>query len=155
MYRSKLIKEWKTISPLSAKPRPPLFTKEGSLTGFMEKKGIHNNKKLLGLRRKLRASLTPAEAFLWKYLKAKQLDKRKFVKQHSIGSYIVDFYCPAEKLIIELDGEVHADPQAQAYDIKRTEYLGTLGFKVIRFENKMVFDHLEAVLQEIKDSFKN
>ena len=60
----------------------------------MNNKNGHNNKRLLSLRKKLRSNLTPAEAFLWKHLKAKQLDNKKFVKQHSIGNYIVDFYCP-------------------------------------------------------------
>ena len=120
----------------------------------MENKRIHNNKDLIQFRKELRKSLTPAEAFLWKHLKAKQLEGRKFVKQHSIGNYIVDFYCANEKLIIELDGEVHQNATAAAYDSERTAYLNSLGYTVIRFENKMVFDFLSSVLQEIKDNFK-
>ncbi|MBT8300570.1 MAG: DUF559 domain-containing protein [Maribacter sp.] len=107
------------------------------------------------LRKELRSNLTPAEAFLWKHLKAKQLDGRRFVKQHSIARYIVDFYCASEKLIVELDGEVHNNHAAEDYDEKRTSFLSSLGYTVIRFENKMVFDNLKSVLLEIKDNFKN
>jgi len=76
------------------------------------------------------------------------------VKQHGIGNYVVDFYLASDKLIIELDGEVHQNPRAAEHDEKRTAYLKGLGFTVIRFENKMVFDNLRPVLMEIKESFK-
>jgi len=105
-------------------------------------------------RKDLRNNGTSAEAFLWKHLSKSQLKGRKFRRQHSIGNYIVDFYCPQEKLIIELDGQYHNKPEAQEKDQKRTKYLENLGFIVIRFENKMVFDTLKSVLNEIKDNFK-
>jgi len=120
----------------------------------MKKTRIHNKNELLESRRELRKNLTPAEAFLWKHLKSKQLDGKKFAKQHSIGNYIVDFYLASDKLIIELDGEVHQNPTAAVYDKKRTAFIKGLGFTVIRFENKMVFDNLRSVLMEIKESFK-
>ncbi|GGG54969.1 hypothetical protein GCM10011414_26030 [Croceivirga lutea] len=104
-------------------------------------------------RKELRKNLTPAEAFLWKHLKAKQLGGKRFQKQHSIGTYIVDFYCASEKLVIELDGEVHNNPVAEAYDEKRTEFIASLGITVIRFENEMVFKHLSSVLAEIEANF--
>ena len=115
---------------------------------------IHNIKRLKFLRKKLRSNLTPAEAYLWKYLKNKQLNGRRFVKQHSIGKYVVDFYCASEQLIVELDGEVHMNPTAVEYDMRRTKYLENLGYRVIRFENKMVFELLESVLYEINSKFK-
>lgn len=115
---------------------------------------IHNRKHLESFRKNLRNNATSAEASLWKYLQRSQLEGRKFRRQHSIGNYIVDFYCPKEKIIIELDGEVHNNAKAQEYDKQRTEYLNSLGFKVIRFENKIVFDHLPSVLKDIKDNFK-
>lgn len=120
----------------------------------MNKKQIHNRKELEPYRKNLRNNGTSAEAFLWKYLLKSQLEGRKFRRQHSIGNYIVDFYCPKEKLIIELDGQYHNRPDVQERDQIRTEYLEGLGFTVIRFENKMVFDHLPSVLKEIKDHFK-
>jgi|SRR5690606_5325770 len=115
---------------------------------------IHNHKYLEKFRKKLRNEGTSAEAFLWRYLKGSQFEGRKFRRQHSITNYIVDFYCPSEKLIIELDGQVHFNEAAQEYDQKRQKELEDLGFKVIRFENKMVFDFLPSVLQEIKDNFR-
>ena len=120
----------------------------------MKRPQLHTKKELSEFRKELRRNLTPAEAFLWKYLKSKQFNGKRFVKQHSIGNYIVDFYCASEKLIIELDGEVHQTPNAMEYDEKRTKYLETLGYTVIRFENKMVFDNFQSVMLEIKDNFK-
>ena len=121
----------------------------------MSNQNLHNKITLKTKRQKLRKSLTPAEAFLWTHLKSKQLLNRRFTKQHSIGNYIVDFYCASEKLIIELDGEVHNNTSAEAYDNKRTDYLKSLGYHVIRFENKMVFDDLTSVLHEVTSNFKN
>ncbi|MDV7186519.1 DUF559 domain-containing protein [Lutibacter sp. TH_r2] len=118
------------------------------------KKRIHNFKHLEERRKKLRNNLTPAEAFLWKCLQQKKLDGRKFRRQHSINNYIVDFYCAEEKLIIELDGEVHFNVVQQDYDAKRTEELESLGFKVIRFENKQVFEETALVLKTIKGNFR-
>ncbi|RKN83283.1 endonuclease domain-containing protein [Ulvibacterium marinum] len=114
----------------------------------------HDKPRLRNRRKELRQNLTPAEAFLWKYLQHKKLAGRKFRRQHSIGNYIVDFYCASERLIVELDGEVHNNSVAAEKDERRTKYLENLNYKVIRFENKMVFDHLTSVLQEIEDNFK-
>ncbi|MBT8319810.1 MAG: DUF559 domain-containing protein, partial [Gramella sp.] len=70
-------------------------------------KRIHNKKYLERFRKKLRKSLTPAEATLWKHLQNRKLKGRKFRRQHSIVNYIIDFYCPEERLAIELDGQGH------------------------------------------------
>jgi very-short-patch-repair endonuclease len=121
----------------------------------MSKQNIHNKKDFQERRKQLRNNLTPAEAFLWAQLKSRQLDNKRFTKQHSIGNYIVDFYCASEKLIIELDGEVHNNPEAQEYDRKRTIYLESQGYKVIRFENIMVFELLPSVLKDIRDHFNS
>ncbi len=118
------------------------------------KRKIHNKPELKANRKNLRKNLTSAEAFLWSHLQQKKLDGRKFRRQHSIENYIVDFYCAKEKLVIELDGEVHMSLNAQENDQIRSKKLESLGFTVIRFENYMVFDHLPSVLKEIKDHFK-
>ena len=120
----------------------------------MKNKPIHNRKHLESFRKELRENLTPAEAFLWKNLQKRQLKGRKFRRQHSIENFIVDFYCPEEKLIIELDGEIHKNATAEEKDRKRDKRLEELGFKVLRFENKMVFDFLPSVLKEIDDNFE-
>ncbi|MFD2725715.1 endonuclease domain-containing protein [Hyunsoonleella rubra] len=116
---------------------------------------IHNHKYLEERRKELRKNLTSAEATLWKSLQRKQLNGRKFRRQHSIEHFIVDFYCPSEKLIIELDGAVHFDFAQANYDLERTRRLEELGFKVIRFENKSVFENLPIVLNEISLCFKD
>ncbi|WP_223033974.1 endonuclease domain-containing protein [Hanstruepera marina] len=121
----------------------------------MSKQHIHNKIQLKSRRQELRKNLTPAEAFLWTHLKSRQLKWKRFTKQHSIGNYIVDFYCASERLIIELDGEVHNNPKAVSYDEIRTGYLNELGYQVLRFENKMVFNQLPSVLQDIIRHFKN
>ena len=99
--------------------------------------------------------MTPAEARLWTYLQKGRLAGRKFRRQHSVGRYILDFYCASEKLCVELDGESHAGPMAAAYDAKRSAYLKALGIRVIRFENQVVWDMPEAMLERIKANFRN
>jgi len=117
-------------------------------------KNLHNRKYLEERRKKLRKNLTSAEATLWKYLQRKQLKGRKFRRQQSIENYIVDFYCTSENLIVELDGSVHLDFAQQNYDYERTQNLETLGFKIVRFENKLVFENIDEVLEEISSYFK-
>lgn len=70
---------------------------------------LHNRKHLKDFRKELRNNSTKAESRLWKVLRKRQLEGRKFRRQHSIGNYIVDFYCPEEKLIVELDGAIHCN----------------------------------------------
>ena len=101
-------------------------------------------------RTELRKNLTPAEASLWKVLKRSQLEGRKFRRQHSIGNYILDFYCPAERLAVELDGQVHKSERAELYDHERKLFLNYYGILVLRFENFLVFDELEYVLGNIR-----
>ena len=114
---------------------------------------IHNKKELEYRRQKLRNDSTLAEIFLWKHLKQKQLNGRKFRRQHSIGNYIVDFYCPEERLVVELDGEPHFDKETKKYDKARTLYLNGLNIKVIRFENVEILHALENVLNKISSEY--
>ncbi|RSK49467.1 endonuclease domain-containing protein [Hymenobacter rigui] len=104
-------------------------------------------------RRELRNNLTSAEASLWTYLQRSQLAGRKFRRQHSVGPYIVDFYCPAEKLVVELDGAGHYDVVGNARDIHRTQYLEAQGLRVLRFENKDFWSHPESILAAIEAAF--
>jgi very-short-patch-repair endonuclease len=107
------------------------------------------NKSIFKDRRKiLRKSLTPQEFKLWFYLKSKNLGI-KFRRQHSIGPYIVDFYCKEKNLVIELDGSQHLE--AKEYDRERDSYLQTLGIKVIRFWNNEIDKNIEDVLIRIKE----
>ena len=118
-------------------------------------KKLNNTKYLKGYRKNLRNNPTKAESILWKALQKKQLEGRKFRRQHSLGNYIVDFYCPSEKLAVELDGHVHNNSINQEYDAKRTQELNEFGIKVIRFENNLVFEQMDMVLDAIKQGFKN
>ena len=104
-------------------------------------------------RRSLRKQMTPAEARLWSLLKNSQLDGRKFRRQHSFNGYILDFYCPSEKLGIELDGEFHFNEQAIKYDHQRSLFLKYFGIRILRFENCLVFDAPDWVLESIRASF--
>ena len=114
---------------------------------------LHNRPHLKDFRKALRNHATGAEGELWKYLKSGQLQGRKFRRQHSIGNFIVDFYCPSEKLAIELDGQVHQHAVTEQADIERDKELESFEIKVLRFENKDVFQHLDAVLLEISSCF--
>jgi very-short-patch-repair endonuclease len=104
-------------------------------------------------RRELRNEPTAAENTLWQYLKGARLRGRKFRRQHGIESFIVDFYCPSEQLIVELDGEVHNNSAQAEYDKIREDRLRELGFRIIRFENRLVFEQTEAVLEAIASTF--
>jgi len=115
---------------------------------------IHNRKYLKEFRKELRNNSTKTEYKLWKSLKKNQLENRKFRRQHSIENYIVDFYCPSEKLIIEVDGEVHENFINNEYDHIRMKRLNELGYRVIRFTNQDIYKNLEIVLEAIKQEFK-
>ena len=119
------------------------------------KRRIHNRKPLEPYRKKLRHHGTTAEAYLWTHLQQKKLEGRKFRRQHSILNFIVDFYCAEERLVIELDGQGHMNPTAEEKDALRTKRLEELNIKVVRFENKTVFDNLDWVLEEIKRNFRS
>jgi very-short-patch-repair endonuclease len=120
---------------------------------YPHRKQLNNLEYLKPIRKSLRRSLTPAEASLWKAIKNGKLDGRKFRRQHSVGNYVLDFYCSAEKLAIELDGEVHFQDQAFEADFQRTIYLQSLDIKILRFENRSVFEELDWVLGVIKNNF--
>jgi very-short-patch-repair endonuclease len=88
--------------------------------------------------------MTLAEHKLWQAIRGKQLGAYRFRRQHPIGPYIADFACIEKLLVIELDGEQHQDQAA--YDERRTAYVESLGWKVLRFWNNDVLNNLEGVL---------
>ena len=105
-------------------------------------------------RRELRNSPTPAEIVLWNCLRRKQLLGKKFRRQFSVGKYVLDFYCVECNLAIELDGAQHFDVIRQEYDEERTAFLMQQGMEIVRFENKTVFENLEAVLETIREAVR-
>ncbi|MEQ9299585.1 MAG: N-6 DNA methylase [Cyclobacteriaceae bacterium] len=114
---------------------------------------INNLPYLKTFRKEPRNNATPAEATMWTMLSGKKLDGRKFRRQHSVANYILDFYCPSEKLAIELDGEGHNDVIQADFDYERDLFLNYCGIKVLRFENKEVFDNPESLLESVKKEF--
>ena len=98
--------------------------------------------------RKLRKNLTPAEARLWAALRNKQLEGLRFRTQHPVGNFILDFYCPSCKLVVEVDGEIHA--YQTEYDDARTTKLTEFCFRVLRFTNEQIMNDLPNVLAEIR-----
>lgn len=99
--------------------------------------------------KELRNNPTQAEQILWEYLKNKQLGA-KFRRQHPISNYIADFYCHKLRLVIEIDGDYHADVEQMRYDKFRSEELEKFEIKVIRFSNKQVLNDIEFVLKQLK-----
>ena len=106
-------------------------------------------------RRELRKTPTHSETLLWERLRNSQLDGRKFRRQHSIGVYILDFYCPAERLCIEIDGSVHRNRDAISHDKVRDETVAQLQIKTLRVNNDEVKTNIESVLTKIKACFNN
>ena len=102
-----------------------------------------------GRARELRRDLTVAERRLWGALRGLQIGT-KFRRQHPIGPYIADFYARDANLVVEVDGDTHADTEAQTYDQNRSDYLESLGLRVLRFTNREVINQTEAVLHSIQ-----
>jgi very-short-patch-repair endonuclease len=99
--------------------------------------------------RKLRASTTPRERMLWRALKELPVEGTHFRRQAPIGPYVADFFCPAARLIIELDGGHHNEDETAERDRKRELWLEQQGYRVVRFWNSEITDDLAAVLERI------
>ena len=97
----------------------------------------------------MRNNSTPQEISLWMRLKNSQIGA-KFRRQHSIGGYIVDFYCPSKKLIIEIDGLSHFKKESKEYDKIRSNYFKGLDLRVLRFTNTEIDTNIDGVLLKIK-----
>jgi very-short-patch-repair endonuclease len=97
----------------------------------------------------LRWDMTPAERVLWDALKERQLAGLKFRNQHPVGSFVLDFYCPERRLVVEVDGGVHDDPDQFAYDAYRTTHLETYGLTVLRLRNEEILTALPSALARI------
>ncbi len=110
---------------------------------------INNLNNLLDRRRELRNNPTKAEDILWDYLRNKKLGV-KFRRQHSIGGYILDFYCIEKKLVIEVDGEIHNKSENKEYDEIRDRFFVDMGFTVLRFTNQEVENNIDLVMEKIK-----
>ena len=113
----------------------------------MNQKGDKKFSKILKAR-ELRKEMTKVEVILWKYLRDRKFLRKKFRRQHILQGFIVDFYCPEDKLAIELDGSVHL--KQKDYDALRQNCIEELNIRILRFENHEIIDNLTGVLQKIK-----
>jgi very-short-patch-repair endonuclease len=95
--------------------------------------------------------MTEAERHFWARIRGKQLKNVQFYRQKNIGDYIVDFYCSAARLILEIDGSQHYEANAREHDMERDTYLAGLGFTVLRFSDREVFENTDGVLERIWD----
>jgi very-short-patch-repair endonuclease len=108
----------------------------------------HNIPKLMASRKQLRNSATPEEILLWEHIKASKTGW-KFRRQHSVDNVIIDFYCSAKKVAVEIDGAHHFTEDGKANDILRTQHLNAHDIKVIRFTNSEVTNDVRGVVARI------
>lgn len=113
------------------------------------------NKNLQRFAGNLRKNMTDVEQLLWSKIRRKQLKGYQFYRQKILGNYIVDFYCPASNLVIELDGGQHYSEKGKEKDRTRDDYLSGLGLKVLRFSDKEIFENLTGALEKIWQSPKS
>ncbi len=133
----------------------PPFAKGGQ-GGFHEQDNMKPyNKNLKHPSRELRKNMTDAECLLWSRVRRKQIKGLQFYRQKPLGSYIVDFYCPAANLVVEIDGGQHYTDEGKAKDKRRDDDLAGLGLKVLRFSNVDVLKEIDAVLQVIWENVES
>ena len=113
---------------------------------------MERNNKLTPNARNLRKSMTKEEAHLWYQFLCRY--KPRFHRQFVIGNYIADFYCHQAKLIVELDGSQHCEPEKMEYDQKRTAYFYSQGLEVLRFSNLDVWRKFRGICEMIDIAVK-
>ena len=119
----------------------------GRYNHVMKKNELWPREKVRKRAQELRGNPTPGEKMLWEYLLNRNLGRFKFRRQHPIGRFIADFYCHNAKLVVELDGGLHA--RQVGYDRSRSLWVGERGIRVIRFQNIEVETEIENVIAEI------
>jgi len=115
--------------------------------------GQQVTKEKLERSRELRRDMTPAEKILWQEIRANKLGAH-FRRQQVIAGFIVDFYCHAASLVIELDGGIHDEKEQKENDIERENVLKGMGLRIIRFRNEEIFRQLPNALNKIQESLK-
>jgi very-short-patch-repair endonuclease len=129
----------------------PPFLKGGSRGDYLNV--LPYNKRLKEIARELRSNMTEAENALWWRLRKRQLNNYLFYRQRIISNYIVGFYCPERKLVIEIDGSQHYSEPGKVKDKIRDNHLGDLGLKVLRFSAREVMENLDGVLEVINPPY--
>jgi len=115
----------------------------------MSKSPFRPTKEMVELARMLRRNETPAERALWNELRGRRFHGFKFRRQHPIDCFVVDFYCPERKLVVEVDGGVHLSKLQQDADAERQAWLEGLGLHVVRVSSDLVLADIRAALQII------
>jgi very-short-patch-repair endonuclease len=110
---------------------------------------LRYDQNLKGIARRLRKNMTDSEEALWSRLRGKQLLGVQFYRQKPIGKYIVDFYAPRGKLVVEIDGSQHLPNEAIERDRKRDLYLAGLGLKVMRFNSREAIMNTDGIVEAI------
>ena len=110
------------------------------------KSGFH---KTIPLRRNLRRESTLAERLFWSKVASQQFLSLKFRRQHGIGNFIVDFYCPEKKLIVEIDGDSHATSAGLENDQQRTTHLQSFGYTIVRYDNRDIISNISGVFEDL------
>jgi very-short-patch-repair endonuclease len=110
---------------------------------------LYNDSRYKQRRQKLRNSATESEQRLWFALRKRNLGGYKFQRQYGVGPFIVDFYCPSRRLVVEVDGGQHFEPIQRAYDNERTKFLNSHGICVVRVTNAEVMNDIDSVLEKI------
>jgi very-short-patch-repair endonuclease len=113
------------------------------------------DRKLKPLARNLRTNMTDAEQLIWSKIRRKQISDSHFYRQKNIGHYIVDFYCPKGKLIVEVDGGQHLEKVGMKKDQERDRYLQKLGLTVLRFSDIDVLKNIDGVIERINEHIKS
>jgi leucyl-tRNA synthetase len=103
----------------------------------------------------MRREPTPAEAVLWERIRNRRIGNARFRRQHTVEGFIVDFVCLESSLVIEVDGDIHDQPDQKAYDHERQLFLEARGFRVLRFSNADVTHALDAVADVIGEALGN
>jgi very-short-patch-repair endonuclease len=113
----------------------------------------YNKKEEKEKRRALRRNMTYCEKLVWQHLRNRQLSYR-FLRQYSVDQFVIDFYCPELKLAIELDGDVHENPEQKDYDIARQTYLESFGITFLRITNEEYLSNPNLTFKRIENAIK-
>ena len=115
----------------------------------MWRKFVYNNHLLIFRRKQLRNGSTSSENDLWQYIKSSKLGY-KFVRQYSLEGYVMDFYCPKCRLCLEIDGEIHDNPDQIKYDVYRDRFIKSYDITVLHIKNIEISQNINEVIKKIK-----
>lgn len=113
---------------------------------------MHDHHQYISIAKQLRKTQMPWEAKLWHRLRSHRLLGLKFKRQVPIGPFVVDFCCNERRLVVELDGSQHVEPEVQAKDVDKQKYLERNGYLVLHFWNNDIDNNIEGVLEVIQQS---